>query len=143
ADEPAESLPLSRRDNLGSYAPTIRGEAEGTLTWRMREGDERVPIPRGPWSLERHKPPQKPGVPGSLGQVRLRLSGGFRPGYLYELICEAEGPIVQGLGFAAVRDLVSFLRYEGGANNPLRNGDRPAIARAHGFGVSQSGRFLR
>jgi hypothetical protein len=70
--------------------------------------------------------------------------GGFRPGYLYELVCEAEGPIVQGLGLAATRDLVSFLRYDDTPSNPLRlAGDRPAIERTFGFGVSQSGRFLR
>src|SRR5262249_25968528 len=66
------------------------------------------------------------------------------PGYLYELVCEAEGSLVQGLGYAAVRDLVSFLRYNTGSGNPLRAADgRPAIRRAHAFGVSQSGRFLR
>jgi hypothetical protein len=143
-DRPAETLPLSRREGHGSYGPTRRGEAAGALTWRMRETDPRVAIPRGQWSLERVPlPPVKQGVPGTLGQIRLRLAGGFRPGYLYELICEAEGPVVQGLGFAAVRDLVSFLRYDGGERNPLRAGGKPAIRRAHGFGVSQSGRFLR
>src|SRR5262249_50477197 len=65
-------------------------------------------------------------------------------GYLYELICEAEGPIVQGLGYCAVRDLISFLRHDDSPGNPLRLADgKPAIARTHGFGVSQSGRFLR
>jgi hypothetical protein len=143
-DRPADTLPLSRREGHGSYPPTRRGEAEGTLTWRMRETDPRVAIPRSQWSLERVPvPPVKQGVPGTLGQVRLRVAGGFRPGYLYELICECEGPIVQGLGFAAVRDLVSFLRYDGGEGNPLRAGGKPAISRAHAFGVSQSGRFLR
>jgi hypothetical protein len=84
------------------------------------------------------------GVPGTLGQIRMRLAGGFRPGYIYELICEAEGPIVQGVGYLAVRDLISFLRYDAGKQNPLRGGDgKPVITRAHGFGVSQSGRFLR
>jgi hypothetical protein len=144
-DKPADSLPLSRREGHGSYPPTRKGEAEGVLTWRMRETDERVVIPRGQWSLERRPIPKvKEGVPGTLGQVRLRLVGGFRPGYLYELVCEAEGPVVQGLGFVAVRDLVSFLRYDSGKRNPLRTGKgEPAIRRAHGFGVSQSGRFLR
>jgi hypothetical protein len=144
-DAPAETLPLSRREGHGSYSPTQRGEAEGVLTWRMRETDPRVPIPRGQWSLERVPiPPVKDGVPGTLGQVRLRVAGGFRPGYLYELVCEAEGPIVQGVGYAAVRDLISFLRYDAGERNPLRGADgKPVIARAHGFGVSQSGRFLR
>ena len=46
--------------------------------------------------------------------------------------------------FAGVRDLVSFLKHEKGKTNPLRRPDgKPAITRAHGFGVSQSGRFLR
>jgi hypothetical protein len=143
-DKPADTLPLSRREGHGCYNPTARGEKEGVLTWRLRETDRRVPIPRGQWSLERKPiPTAKTGVAGTLGQVRLRLAGGFRPGYLYELICEAEGPIVQGLGFAAVRDLISFLRHDDGLRNPLRAGKKSAIRRTHAFGVSQSGRFLR
>jgi hypothetical protein len=120
-DQPAETLPLSRREGHGSYPPTEEGEKKGVLTWRMRETDERVVIPRGQWSLERVPVPKvERGVPGTLGQVRLRVVGGFRPGYLYELICECEGPIVQGLGFAAVRDLVSFLRYDAGDHPAAR-----------------------
>jgi hypothetical protein len=143
-DRPAESLPLSRREGHGSYPPTAKGEREGVLTWRMRETDRGVVIPREQWSLER-KPIEKvkKGVSGTLGQVRLKLAGGFRPGYIYELICECEGPIVQGVGFAAVRDLISFLKYSAEESNPLLVGKKPAINRAHGFGVSQSGRFLR
>jgi hypothetical protein len=144
-DQPAETLPLSRREGHGSYALTSKGEAEGQLTWRMRETDERVPIPRGQWKLEKQPIPRvDKGVPGTLSQIRLRLAGGFRPGYVYELIAEAEGPIVQGLGYAATRDLISFLRYDGSKQNPLCNQDgKPVINRALGFGVSQSGRFLR
>jgi hypothetical protein len=144
-DRPADSLPLSRREGHGCYPPTQRGEAHGVLTWRMREADPRVVVPRGQWSLERRPvPPVKRGVAGTLGQIRLRVQGGFRPGYLYELACEAEGPIVQGLGFAATRDLLSFLRYDCSLRNPLRTADgKPAVRRVHGFGVSQSGRFLR
>src|SRR5439155_1616641 len=142
---PAETQPLSRREGHGSYSPTTKGEAGGVLTYRMRETDERVVIPRAQWSLERVPMAKvEKGVPGTLGQVRCRVAGGFRPGYLYELVCEAEGPIVQGLGFAATRDLISFLRYDDTAKNPLRlSSGKPAIERTHGFGVSQSGRFLR
>jgi hypothetical protein len=142
---PAESLPLSFREGHGSYPPTAEGLARATLTWRMRETDDRVLIPRGLWSLERIPIPKvEEGVPGTLGQIRLRVTGGLRPGYLYELICEAEGPIVQGLGNAAVRDLVSFLRYDDSKNNPLlAPAGKPAISRTHAFGVSQCGRFLR
>src|SRR5436853_2333313 len=111
----------------------------------MRETDERVPIPHGQWSLERLPVPRaEHGVPGTLGQVRLHVAGGLRAGYLYELVCEAEGPVVQGLGFCAVRDLISFLRYDSSEGNPLRLPEgKSAIERTHGFGVSQSGRFLR
>jgi hypothetical protein len=144
-DQPAATLPLSRREGHGSYVPTRRGAARGVLTWRMRETDRRVVIPRAQWSLERQPLPKvKQGVAGTLPQVLLRLQGGFRPGYLYELVCEAEGPIVQGLGFAAVRDLLSFLRHDTGKRNPLRTAaGKPAIRYVYGFGVSQSGRFLR
>jgi hypothetical protein len=144
-DKPAEELPLAGRPGHGSYPPTDKGVEGGALTWRMREADERIPIPRGQWSLE-HKPVSKAeqGVGGTLPEVRLRVQGGFRPGYLYELICEAEGPIVQGLGFAAVRDLISFLKHDASERNPVRTASgKPALTRAHGFGVSQSGRFLR
>jgi hypothetical protein len=141
---PAETLPLSRREGHGSYSPAEKGEAGGVLTWRQRETDERVVIPRGQWSLERQPIPKtEKGALGTLPQIRCRVAGGFRPGYLYELVCEAEGPIVQGLGFAATRDLISFLRYDNSPGNPLRLDSKPAIERTYGFGVSQSGRFLR
>ncbi len=144
-DSPAESLPLSRREGHGSYSPTKEGEARATLTWRMRETDKRVPIPREQWQLERKPlPPVEQGVPGALGQIRCKLAGGFRPGYIYELICECQDPVVQGLGYAATRDLISYLRYEDTKQNPLHKTDgKLAIDRAIGFGVSQSGRFLR
>jgi hypothetical protein len=143
-DKPADSQPLSRREGHGSYSPTRKGEAEGVLTWRLRETDRRVVIPRAQWTLERPAlPTVKKGVAGTLGQVRVKLAGGFRPGYIYELVCEAGGAIVQGLSFAAVRDLVSFLKHGTSKHNPLLAGGKPAINRAHAFGVSQSGRFLR
>lgn len=145
ADAPADSQPLSRREGHGSYPPTALGEAKSVLTVREREPDERKALPRDSWRLERKPVPKvERGVQGTYGQIRLHLKGGFKPGQIYELITEAEGPIVQGLGYAATRDLISFLRYAASAGNPLRTTDgKPAITRAHGFGVSQSGRFLR
>ncbi len=145
SDKPAASLPLSRREGHGSYAPTPEGLAKAVLTKRNLEGDPRVEIPRSQWKLVTIKrTPPKEGVEGTLNQIRVELDGGFEPGVIYELICECEGSIVQGTGFAAVRDLVSFLRYDASAKNPLRGADgKPALTRAHAFGVSQSGRFLR
>lgn len=145
SDKETDAMPLSRRDGHGSYAPTKNGEAEGVLTWRLHPKAKPVPIPREQWSLERMPIAKvEKGVPGTLPQIKLKLSGGFRPGYIYELVCEAEGPIVQGLGFAAVRDLVSFLRHDGTKKNPLSaTKGKSAINKAYAFGVSQSGRFLR
>ena len=81
--------------------------------------------------------------PGQLPRVDLELPAGFRPGYLYELIYEAQDPLVHGVCFAAVRDLISSFKHGVGRDNPLLNAGQPVIQRAHGFGVSQSGRFLR
>jgi hypothetical protein len=150
-DKPVKSMPLSRRDGHGSYVPTKEGMINATLTQRKLEGDPRVVVPRRLWSVavQPFTSPQEgegklAGVPGTLPQVRLELTTGFEPGVLYELICECEGSIVQGTGFAAVRDLIAFLRHDLSPKNPLRRADKkPAYDRALAFGVSQSGRFLR
>jgi hypothetical protein len=144
-DVPAETMPISRREGHGSYPLTERGLREATLSWRMRPDDPRVPIPHEQWSLQTMPLAEvKQGVGGTLPQIRMRLAGGFRPGYLYELIAECQGPIAQGVGYASVRDLVSFLRYDTSERNPLIGaGGKSVIHRAHGFGVSQSGRFLK
>ena len=47
-----------------------------------------------------------------------------------------------GIGFAAIRDIVSFLRYAT-KDNPLAPQERPRIRHVLGFGISQSGRVLR
>lgn len=142
-DTPAERLNIAASANHGSYRPTERGLREATLTWRVREKDPRVAIPRSQFRLEVQL--ARPGArPDELPQVDLVLSGGFRPGYLYELVYEAENPLVQGLGFAGIRDFVSFLKHDTGERNPLRRPDgQPVTDKAIGFGVSQSGRALR
>src|SRR5204862_54542 len=54
----------------------------------------------------------------------------------------AGNAFVMGIGFAAIRDIVSFLRHET-KDNPLAPQQRPRIRHALGFGISQSGRVLR
>jgi hypothetical protein len=75
--------------------------------------------------------------------MTVTLDEGFEPGVLYELIYRAKNPRVMGTGLTGVRDLISSLRYGDGKNNPLLLNGKPVIKRTHGFGVSQSGRFLR
>ena len=43
---------------------------------------------------------------------------GFSGDYIYQLIYEAQDPKVQGLGFAATRDIISFLRHDASSGNP-------------------------
>lgn len=68
------------------------------------------------------------------------LDGGFQPGRIYDCYYRAQDPPVVGLGFTAVRDTASFLRWGPAAEgNPCAG----TIERSYVFGVSQSGRFLR
>ncbi len=142
-DEPAKVLSIAHWANMGSYIPTERGIRNATLTVRVREKDPRTAIPRDQWSL-RVAPMAAEGSAGQLPLIELELNAGFQPGRLYELVYEARDPIVQGLGLAGIRDLVSFLKSDASDRNPLRgaNGE-PSIRKAIGFGVSQSGRLLR
>ena len=119
-DKPAERLSIAQWANQGSYPPTESGSERGTLTWRLRRGPA-LTIPRAQWRIEQHNV-ETGGERGQLPQVELVLTGGFQPGYLYELIYEAQGSIVQGLGLAGIRDLVSYLKHDR-TTNPLRLAD--------------------
>ena len=79
-------------------------------------------------------------------EIEIWRPAGFDGGAIYEFIYEAKDPIVLGLGFAAMRDAIAFLRYESadgdGNPNPLATDDGlPATAIS--LGISQSGRMLR
>ena len=79
-------------------------------------------------------------------EIEIDRPAGFDGGAIYEFIYQARDPIVLGIGFAAMRDAISFLRYEtadaAGNANPLATGDGPART-AMSLGISQSGRMLR
>ncbi len=78
-DQPAERLNIAQWANQGSYPPTERGLAEATLTWRQREKDPRVAIPRSQWTLEQRSIDAE-GNRGQLPLIELALAGGFQPG---------------------------------------------------------------
>lgn len=120
-----------------SYPAVSTDPRRARLTVRDRESDVRCDIPPDSWEFV------------DARTIRLLPQGArFAPFKIYELWYEATGSRVIGVGFAAVRDLVSFLRYErADPANPLiaagNSAEGPGIARVLGFGVSQSGRFLR
>lgn len=125
----------------GAYRPTAAGLKSATLTWRLRPGDRRVPIPRDQFRIHVGRPDDE--LPHQLPEVEVELPAGFRAGYLYELIYEAQDPLVHGVCFAAVRDLIASLKHGEGRDHPLAAEGESPLRRAYGFGVSQSGRFLR
>ena len=128
-------------DNHGAYRPTLEGLKTATLTHRLRASDPRVPIPREDWTL--HVSDVESDSPAQLPKVELEYPQGLRKLHIYELIYEAQDPVVMGTGFTSVRDLVSALKHGTGKDNPLLADGQSPIQRAHSFGVSQSGRFLR
>ncbi|MYD71387.1 MAG: hypothetical protein F4W89_11705 [Acidobacteria bacterium] len=141
AEAPGDRLTISDRGQL-AFEPVVNSLAEATLTRRARERDAPKLIPREQWEFVLTRRPRDEGS-GLIG-ADLLLEGGFEPGVIYELIYEARGSVVQGAGFAAIRDVVSFLRYDESAMNPLRGVDgRPIARRVIGEGRSQSGRALR
>ena len=125
-EEPVSEVDLT-------YATAALAPAMATFTVRARQGAPRVTLEDPAWSYT------------SEHQIRINRPSGFDGGAIYELIYLAKDPIVMGLGFAATRDVISFLRYEitdgQGDPNPLASVglQRTAIS----LGRSQSGRFLR
>ena len=75
-----------------------------------------------------------------VDQRTIKLADGKpKPGFLYEFTSQGTKPKVQGLGFAATRDVVSFLRYDEAG---LAAAGGP-ISHALAIGFSQAGRYLR
>lgn len=67
-----------------------------------------------------------------LHHPRRRLS----LGRIYDVVYRARDPRVLGTGLSGTRDLISFLKHS--PQSPL-----PGLSIAYGWGISQSGRFLR
>src|SRR5262245_10565182 len=134
------SMLVSGNSNIQCYP--VLNRATASLTMREKEADPRVPVPDREWDLARAE--VKDGrLEVTPSNAHLYLKEGFRPGWIYELIYETEGSRVMGLGFAGVRDVVSFLRYgskdSNGQSNPLAN----AVDKAYAYGASLAGRVVR
>ena len=138
-DVATDRLPVS---NQQAFEPLRGNVSEATLTKRVREADPREPVARNAWQLGVGYDRRDAG--SGLVELEMTLAGGFEPGVIYELIYEARGSVVQGTGFAGMRDLVSFLKHDVSEMNPLRDADGiPLATRVIGQGLSQSGRALR
>ncbi len=131
---PGNEIPLGHimGTRLGGteYPVADPSDAQNTLTMRDLPQGRRIRVPRTLWSFAHT-------VDGKISPdtSHLRLESGFLPGKIYELVYAVQDPVVAGLGFAAVRDFVSYLKHQPDAIAPVKF--------AYAAGISQCGRFLR
>jgi hypothetical protein len=118
-----QTAPLADRGHK-AYPVVDPASPDHRMLVRDHVQDEPAAVPRDQWRF--------------TGPDTVALDGGFEPGRIYDVVYRSRDPRVVGVGLAGTRDLVSFLKTDSSATNPLR-GVRVAIA----LGVSQSGRFLR
>lgn len=110
--------------NMISYPAT----GKVSLLVRDSRDGKRKEIPTG-WSL----------TPDKMG---LEMPAGFAAYQIYEAVYTSKNPPVVGTGMAAIRDFISFLKFED-RGDTLLGDQRAHLKRALAFGTSQSGRFLR
>ena len=118
-----------------SYPAATLDQTQATLTVRINEGDARQPVPASQWSYVNET------------TISITEPPGSDAGAIYELVYPARNPVVLGIGYAAIRDFVTFLRYgstdDAGRPNPLFVEGKPVITFAVSTGTSQSGRVQR
>ena len=125
------------------YAPASMDNTKPgyALTKRINESDPRQPIAATDWAFAKCTTANP--FPGTPDPANICVKGGFEAPYMYEVVYVAKDPKVMGLGFAAVRDMVSFFKNRDkdvvGTANPIFGKVKDAI----GSGVSQCGNFMK
>jgi hypothetical protein len=120
--------------------PLTLDTTKAQLLRRTSPGASPMPVPAAEWAFADCATTPFPGTPDP---AKVCVKGGFDPASEYVVTYTAKDPLVLGIGFAATRDLQSFLRYgerdDAGAPNPLAGKIKWIISR----GDSQSGNFIR
>ena len=114
-----------------TYRAATRDTSKATLTVRSGLDDPPAKVPESGWEYVDDK------------TIRLLPAGTpFKQSHVYEFVYTARDPVVAGLGLAATRDFVSFLRHavkdEAGNANPLAGDVRNTFS----FSISQPSRTL-
>ena len=141
------TVPLSGWATTRSHPTVSRDTTSAQLTRRRYPDDPRIPIPPDQWCFAREETGiglDNQGMERALvaSDTHLHIPAGFQPGWIYELVYTGQDPLVLGLGYAAVRELVRFVRRQESPNN-LLNAPGCAIERAYAWGRSQTGRAIR
>ena len=128
--------------NSRGYPPASLTAPDARLTVRTEPDAPRTEIPRDHWRFARLDGARLVPDPKQVFHF-----AGFEPGLIYEVVYPAQGPRVVGLGLAAIRDAISFFRFEAadatGTANPLAQAGAPDPETALIFGISQSGRVIQ
>jgi len=131
ADEGVSMLYLADRQHLPHAAVDVH-DPDAILQVRDHPNAPARPIRRDAWSFVQ--------IEGEPHPHYICLESGFEAGKIYQVVYTTRGSSIVGLGFAAVRDIVSFLKYASAIDgNPCAR----MLDYAYAFGASQSGRFLR
>ena len=114
-----------------SYPAATLGKNQATLTVKRLLNDPPTTIEPSGWEYVDEK------------TIRLLPAGtAFAKSHIYEFTYTAKDPLVAGLGLAATRDFVSFLRHaavdDAGVANPLAED----VQHTFTWAVSQPGRYL-
>jgi hypothetical protein len=101
-----------------NYPAASPDKSQASLTVRKNYADAPIPVPAADWDYADAKLNSVKLTSGNFGGP-----GSFGPTALYEFTYIARDPTVVGLGFAAIRDLATFLRSakadDQGVANPL------------------------
>lgn len=137
-----KTLPLVRGfgEQVPAPTPASLDTGEARLFCQTDDYGEMIEIPSSDWAFSDCS--TEP-FPGRADPTKVSLKGGFSTWRSYGLVYTGKDPLVLGIGFAATRDFISFLRYasedRSGTPNPLAEEIEWAIS----TGTSQSGNFLR
>lgn len=127
---PTTTLSLAHGGAI-AYPVVDPDDAATILTVRDGRYAPRRVVPRAEWRFGR----ADDGGKVSDDPRWIAKPTGFEPGKIYELVYRGADPKVAGVGLAAIRDVISYLKYSGDSLFRAR--------RAVGFGISQTGRLLR
>ncbi|HKN58678.1 MAG TPA: alpha/beta hydrolase domain-containing protein [Gemmatimonadaceae bacterium] len=130
-DAPTSEIPLGHSlAGAVAYPVANPNDRVNVLTVRDSPTGPRTVVPRNEWQFARRNAGLVVADPRSVYMAK-----GFTPGKIYEVVYRAKDPVVVGAGLAAVRDIISYLKYDPSSINHVRYGI--------GYGVSQTGRFIR
>jgi len=118
-----------------AYPVSDPEDPRNVLTVRNGMTGTRQVIPREDWQFARIESERV--VPDP---TMVYLSTGFEPGQIYDVVYVSQNPPLAGLGLAAIRDVISQLKY---GSSEVLGIPSNSIDRAITYGSSQSGRLLR